>query len=561
MGSVSAAEAEESASAASVGYEVINTDLLVVGAGNNAMCAAAQASTVGQNVTVVDKAPFRQGGASGMSWDAFSNYYDPSQYEGVLAGMAGMNINHEAYRKAIYADPTPHKFVYNINHGQSFPDRLPDGSIKPYWFDTMCMGQFYRRENDDLKEKNNVSVYDQTMVTDILVSEGQCVGAIGLHIPTGTLRIFRAKATILATGGCTWFYGWLSVSAATNNSADNTADADMAAFRHGAGIGDSEFAQYDVLGVYPESLGYGFGSNICADAQEAHAMVDVNGDPVFAPDDPMVTDRTYFCQELARVIVGQGRGTPNGGVYVSIGDTEIRYANDRNLDLMRKFGVDPRKERVEVSPEMYEHGGHPIIDSKMMTEIPGLFHARGSGTTGETGGGQTIHNRIFGTYTGICAMEYMETAKDVELDWEGVLKEYERLHEIRTRKVENGLRPHEVRHAIQRASFKCLGIYRSTELMEEGLAELQRIRKEDMPRMMITSDSPVWNREWKEAIENYNMLDLAEMSVRASLMREETRGMYLRPEFPVKDDENWACTLVCYDKDGEMVFEKKTEWA
>ena len=50
--------------------------------------------------------------------------------------------------------------------------------------------------------------------------------------------------------------------------------------------------------------------------------------------------------------------------------------------LMRKFGVDPRKERVEVSPEMYEHGGHPIIDSKMMTEIPGLFHARGSGTTG-----------------------------------------------------------------------------------------------------------------------------------------------------------------------------------
>ena len=38
--------------------------------------------------------------------------------------------------------------------------------------------------------------------------------------------------------------------------------------------------------------------------------------------------------------------------------------------------------------------------------------------------------------------------------------------------------------------------------------------------------------EWKEAIENYNLLTIAELSVLASLTREESRGSYLRPEFP-----------------------------
>ncbi len=546
---------------ASAEYEVINTDIIVVGAGNNALSAAIYASSAGKNVTVIDKGPFRHAGVSGMSWDAFGPYYLPEMYEGVLAGLGPQNCNEKNYREALYNDPEPNKYVYMINHGQSLPDRLPDGKVRPYGMDIMCMGQFYRREMDDLYEKGNVNVVDQTMVTDILVNDGKCLGVVGLHIPTGKLRVFRSEATILCTGGCTWMYGWLTVSAATISTPDNTADADMAAYRHGAGIGDSEYAQYDVLGIYPEGLGYGFGSNICADAQEAHAMVDINGDPVFAPDDPNVGDRTYFNQQLAKVIALEGRGTPNGGVYVSIGDQAIRYANERNLPVMNKFGVDPRKERIEVSPEMYEHSGHPIIDSTMMTEIEGLFHGRGSGTNGSIGGAQAFSNRYFGAYAGRCAVDYAnKKAPHDELDWAPVLAEYDRLQELLNRKVEGGIRPHVIRHAIQKACFNSLGIYRTTANMEAALAELQRIRKEDMPRQIVTSDSPVWNREWKEAIENVNMLDLAEMSVRASLMREETRGMYLRAEFPELDNENWACTLVCYNKDGEMEFVKKTEW-
>lgn len=540
-------------------YEVINTDVLVIGAGNNALSAANSIISAGKNVTVVDKAPFRHGGTSGMSWDAFSPYYLPEMYDARMEGLKSLNVNMAAHRAALDNDANPHKFVYMVNHGHSLPDRNSDGTIKPYYMDNICMGQFFRREMDDLHEKGSVTVIDQTMITDLLVNDGRCLGAIGLHIPTGTLRVFRADATVMCNGGCTWLYGWLTVSAATIGTPDNTADVDMAAFRHGVGIVDAEFAQYDVLGIYPEGLGYGFGASVCADAQEAHAMVDAKGDPVFESDDPNVGDRIYFNQQLAKVIQTEGRGTKNGGVYVEIGDTEVRFANNRNLALLEKFGVYPRKEKIEISPEMYEHGGSPVTNDRMMTSLEGLFCGRSS--NGATGGSDVCTNRITGAYAGKCAAEYANTVENkTELDWSPVLEEYDRLFGLLNRKVENGLRPHVIRHKIQSACKEALGIYRTTEAMERALSELERIRREDMPVMTVTDSSCVWNREWKEAIENYNMLDLAEISVRASLMREETRGMYLRAEYPEKDDENWSCALVCYQKDGEMTFEKETEW-
>ena len=47
-------------------------DVIVIGAGMAAMCAVDEAIHQGQNVLVIDKAPFGFGGASGMNWDVCS---------------------------------------------------------------------------------------------------------------------------------------------------------------------------------------------------------------------------------------------------------------------------------------------------------------------------------------------------------------------------------------------------------------------------------------------------------------------------------------------------------
>ena len=46
-----------------------------------------------------------------------------------------------------------------------------------------------------------------------------------------------------------------------------------------------------------------------------------------------------------------------------------------------------------------------------------------------------------------------------------------------------------------------------------------------------------------------NLLTIAELSVLASLTREESRGSYLRPEFPGPSDD-WACSLAISGSEG-----------
>ncbi len=115
------------------------------------------------------------------------------------------------------------------------------------------------------------------MITDLFINDGQCQGAMGIYLPTGDFRVFRAKATIVGTGPACWICGWNSVQANTINTPDNTGDVEMAAFRHGAGIGDSEYADYDFATTCPTGLGYGWNTMLNPDASKFGAFADKNG--------------------------------------------------------------------------------------------------------------------------------------------------------------------------------------------------------------------------------------------------------------------------------------------
>ena len=191
----------------------------------------------------------------------------------------------------------------------------------------------------------------------------------------------------------------------------------------------------------------------------------------------------------------------------------------------------------------------------MSREFAGLFCARGGGMTGAAGSPGVSHNYLYGNYAAHCAAEYAKTAELGELDFALIEAERERLEAIRTNAAEGDLRPVAIRRAIQKAAGSAMGIIRTTEALEAARDELARIRREDLPRQAVGSPSLAYNMEWKEAIENYNLLTIAELSVLASLTREESRGSYLRPEFPEPSDD-WACSLAIGGTEGSYETEK-----
>lgn len=553
-------------------YEVYDTDLLIIGCGYGGLAAAYQAASQGVQTIVLDKGPFGAGGATGMNFDFLvANAIDTTPY---VTGGSGTHKNLSVKFNMMKEDDTyMHLMTIAANHGEGMVARNEDGTLRAHvdmseYGLRMCEQNFPRHDLDTLRAKPTVQISDRTMVTDLIVKDGVCYGAMGYHLPTGTFRVYRAKATIAATGGCCWMNGWNTVAPKSGNVPDNTADIDMAAFRHGAYITDAEFSDYDLLSSYPTGIACGYPAGLGADGMNIAYMYDSEGvafmtDPQYDPT-VFLTDRTQLNRVIGETILA-GKGSEHGGIYVDFSDpemqNEIRYFYRRNITLLQEvFGIDVTQDMVECTVEMLEHGGMFAVDDNAMCEgISGLFHTRGGGTLGTQGDPGASGNLMMGNYAAKKAIEYaQENAYPEGFDWTLVNDEYERIHEIRTREAEDGLTVVDIRRAIQKIGGNCLDVIRKTEDLEAGLEELKRIEREDLPRQVLRSDSCIYNTEWKEAIENYNLLTITRLSVEATLLREESRGSYFRPDFPDVDDDNWN-VLLYWKKDGDDVTYEKRE--
>lgn len=554
---------------AAVPYAVFDTDILVIGAGYGASFAMQEACKAGQNMLVIDKAPYGFGGAFGMNFDIMNTWVPGAFYETEEEVPVATKIRNESlYRKTgVQNEVELNPDVVCANWGEILSARNEDGT--PFYiYDFPTTRGFEhsmtRHWSDHFRAKDYITVHDRTMITDLIIEGGRCLGAVGLHIPTGEYRVYRAKVTLTATGGCTQFYGWNSTSPTTNNVCDNTADVEMALLRHGGKIANAEFGSYDMMGAFPRSFAASEGSMVGADSVHSGDLMDSEG--TYLKDYPEIAEKEYLAtqsgvMQAVDVVVRAGKGSERGGVYLDCKEESLatmRWMYQRNAQLLKeKFGYDFTAQPTEVVPEMYEHGGEPITDDNAMcVDAEGLFCVRAN--AGSEGGMMNITNRRMGRYAMKKALEYLATYEEpASVTYEGVAAEIARLEDLRTRTVDDPLRPITVRRNIQHACAEAGRPVRPADVLETAKAELDRIMAEDLPRMACADDSLVQNADWKDAIEVVNLLDIARLTVEASLAREESRDAFIRPDFPEPDDANWKCALAyARAEDGSLSYEK-----
>lgn len=560
-------------SVASNDIEVFDADILVIGCGNGGLGAAFNAYSEGARVMVVDKGPYSFSGGTGYNWDQEILWYTssrPAEYDPSFAnfldnGVPGNGwLVNQKFAKNVFdfmgtTDEEWDTRLQWVRLGNLTAMRREDGTIYdqfPLEVGFRFVQGFFPRHNQDTLFSLDIPIVDNTMITDVVVSDGVCVGAFGIHVPTGCYRLFRAKATIICTGGATQMYGWNTVRPYTGNTRDNTGDAAVAAYRHGCAIQNSEFFNFDLLSAFPPGICCGSLAGIGADGFHMNYVCDKDGD-FFLRD----TQSTYDLSRAVAEVIMDGRGGDHGGVFLDLTSPEsttidnCRQFYSRNIPLWKEeFGIDVTEPgyKIPLIHEAFEHVSSPCVDENGMTEIPGLFSNRGYGETSDF-----IESVIWvGAYCAKKAKEYIDGLGEVEIDWSGVSEEVARLEEIRTREAEDGLRPHEIRHAIQKAAFECLkpGL-RTEENLAAAIAELERIEAEDLPRQICADKSRQFNNEWKSAIENHNIMMQALASVKAADMRKESRGTHFRPDYPDQDDANWLKTINARLVDGKMVME------
>jgi fumarate reductase (CoM/CoB) subunit A len=253
--------------------------------------------------------------------------------------------------------------------------------------------------------------------------------------------------------------------------------------------------------------------------------------------------------EVARSIfteVQDGRGTAEGGVYLSVAHLPAAQIEERLPTMLEQFlavGIDIRKEPMQIHPTMHHMMGGVRTDDQGATTIKGLYAA------GEVAGGDHGGNRLGGNALASCqvmgrraAIAAARFAKALEtplpIDQDAVEFELDVLNSFLTGNQTGGtdgdarVGPDEVHEELRALMWAKVGIKRNEADLEQAAQALSRLESEIQSVVSASGDHTAFNRQWVACMEVENMVLTARAIVHAALLRRESRGAHFRYDYP-----------------------------
>ncbi len=193
----------------------VTTDVLVVGSGAAGMYAAVSAARNGADTVLVDKSLIGRGGATIMAQmtvaaavgeqepDHWTHHLQDTLESGrglcneelaaILCEEAPIRIRELDDWKIGWAREDDHmKQVMAPGHGRE----------RCVYVDFLNTGPAVARTlRTQIGRAGNLRRAGELSITNIVVNDGQVVGAVGLNMETGTPVTIQAKAVVLAAGG------------------------------------------------------------------------------------------------------------------------------------------------------------------------------------------------------------------------------------------------------------------------------------------------------------------------------------------------------------------------
>ena len=545
------------------------SNVLVIGSGGAGLRAAIEAKLLGMEVTVLGK---RQSTdvhtvlAAGGINAAFGNIDDRDSWEQHFADtyIEGYGLS-EPEVVELMAKESP-MLVKEIDEWGANFAKLPNGKIDQRFFGahtyrrTCYSGDYTGRSIlfaliNKAKELN-IPILDSQYVSDLLVEDSVCFGAMAFDIQSGERTVFLADSVIIAAGGHTRL--WRKSSSRRN---ENTGDGFHLALKAGCTLSDMEMVQFHPTGmVIPEEMA---GTLVTEAVRgEGGKLLNSEGKRFMENYDSKrmeLSTRDRVAMANYTEIV-EGRGSPNGGVYLDISHKGKDFIIEKLPRMYRQFldtlMIDISKSPMEVSPTAhYSMGGIVVTPEEHSTGIEGLY-AAGEVTAGlhganRLGGNSLAEILIFGKRAGAAASR---RSKEIDVHKRS-RKVIDKAHENLNSFIKNGS---EVARPLQRSLRNIMweygGVVKNEQKLNKGLSEIENL-KEAAKDLDVRPDSEGY-QDLMLAFDLQASLVSSEATLLSSLSREESRGAHQRDDFKEISNDLNVNMKVNFDNDENIILSK-----
>jgi succinate dehydrogenase / fumarate reductase flavoprotein subunit len=380
-----------------------------------------------------------------------------------------------------------------------------------------------------------LAVIDDHYVSQLLVTDGTCFGALAFDLETGERTVFLADAVVLAAGGHTRI--WRRSSSRRD---ENTGDGMYLAMQAGCRLQDMELVQFHPTGmVAPEEAA---GTLVTEAVRgEGGRLKNALGERFMGRYDPermelSARDRVALANYTE---ITEGRGGPNGGVFLDITHLGKDAILEKLPRMYRQFldyqMLDISQQPMEVAPTAhYSMGGVVVDPDTHATDVAGLY-AAGEVTAGlhganRLGGNSLAETVVFGRRAGEAAARY-SASRDVALRPRQVVAAADEELSGFIRHGRQFARP--LQRALRDTMWETCGVVREQAGLQRGLERLAELRQ--LAADVDVRPTSEGYGDLAHALDLRGSLAAAEATLLGALARTESRGAHQRRDHPELD--------------------------
>lgn len=369
--------------------------------------------------------------------------------------------------------------------------------------------------------RDNIHLMSHRVAVDLITNRklalpgNACIGAYILNLEDNHVELFRARFTIIATGGASKAYRY------TTNPDGASGDGIAMAWRAGCRVGNMEFNQFHPTCLYhPHAKSF-----LITEAVRGEGGV------LRLPDGQRFMDRFDDRAELAprdivaRAIDHEMKRLGADHLYLDISHESedfIRHHFPTVYEKCLAFGIDMAREPIPVVPAAHYTCGGILSDARARTDINQLYVVGEAAFTGLHGANRMASNSLLEclVYGRAAAADISRRESDIPAppqapDWD----------ESQVRDSDEDVVISHNWDELRHFMWDYVGIVRTTKRLQRAKHRIDLLEREIgefYSNYRVTND----------LLELRNLVTVADLIICSALQRRESRGLHYTLDFP-----------------------------